>query len=1795
MGVFPPAAILHGRLKCEHFYPEELKDLSPVEEKLIALNSCYGCFTKHTIVSGCSKSAEYAKHVKGHITVFPNNVKDLVTNVLPHPLLRVMEDIHVSWHGTERPQARDLAGLLSVRRRKVEAALSWLRHNNPHYRDIEIDEVEMESWGTDSYGVPLQVLDRLERNEPTAWEKIRTAQIVPPAERCLSENEIASIDEILASLSQGEELSNGICSPGMPSGPPDEGDEDKNNNGVDDLVQEIHASGMFALDGRAEVTDAEKLRFMHNAMGSKAAHRDTRETGHAAASATVQFPKGREPFIQVSRGDDFADTLEPSFFPKAFPTLFPWGLGGPRLADEEVAGIGAKPGAVCAVKAAESDVANLLASRNMSLSKWAEFVLRRHGGRFASHRIFAFLVFNMGVRSRNRRVSLLSVRRKNFPELERIVRSLSKSRLDVARKELEENEQTSDDGIRELLKSISLYGFQQPMSREMRLSSRRKIKSLIFLYGMPAIWFTLNPNDISNPVKLRLAAYRTHDPEDAEVFLTSLDMAFKRARLAVSDPVSSALFFHREISLFFQHYVKVGEDSVFGRISQYFGAVETNERGALHVHGLLWLQGNMQLGTLLKDLCGDDQTAYREQVLRYADSVFSEDLDQEASCAMQSQRSVTSDVSALLSDTERFTDTFDEEANFCAGATQIHTHSPTCVKYSFGLRQKKRAGLCRFGAPWQTVEETGFTKDGVLRIRRTHPMVNRWNKAIAVGLRHNHDISFIATQSKAKAILYYVTNYATKVEDPLWKRAAAVSEVFDRKQPSDGSVSSGGQSHEEPEGNKTRQFMMRVANRVFTEKPLSQVEVVANLLGYPTEFTAAKAWTFLNASLLFWHVVQRWHHLEDTCGHQDTDLGGSDDAVMVEEAGRRLSYMEAYGHRGGILSQVCLYDYMTLVMIRRRSAKKAVWGEIPFETGSPFASEWIQVLRRPGMHAVVCLDGFLSLDFAEKMDDTCISRAAIQHLALLVPWEDFLGESNADIENVWERHRGSLPQRLQCVVNNAQLLRQSAEDARRDARQWAAASGDGDPSMEADGGVPMDGQDEGKTLFRSDGIGDAGRLIDLVRSASGAGQVTAGSKELADIMQRLSRFQQAALCSADELRASRVAESGKRKVGEGLAHLEGVDIPSQAQVRGIKSQQKSASKEVESLIQGIQGRANIGDGSTTNSELGHDAVEAGGDVALIQHLTTEPRMSLQWRASSSFYAEGDRVSETLTLNSRQRAAFLLICRQMDRIREAQRETDVDQLCQFIGGEGGTGKSRIIEAIVELFARRGAENRLLVTATSGTAAARINGITIHSACNLSVEQRSAWTSSKLNGMDTSGPGPRFVSGQSRMDWQDKQLLIIDEVSMLGARTLFAVNEQLQSLRGSSRDFGGIPIVLFCGDFHQFRPVQERSMLLPSTMTSWDEDATFRVEQRHEHDLAHALWKKFSTVIMLNEQVRAAGDPELQGLLTRIRQGSQTEADLDLLNNRCYKEGKSIPWETGITVVTPLNRNRWNLNMEATVAFQTQRQALLRIFLSEHKWVDGQPTEEEAIMMQSQGDDSAIPVPAVFMFVPGMPIVVNKNTLQGLKLVNGASYTAVDVILDKSYPGYRISADTILHFGPPAGIILKADSTKAFNFVGMPPGTILLTPLRVRINCQRKRLWQQTDCSRKGLPCTAAFACTDYKVQGRTLERVALELRGTRTTNFNGEAVPLACDPCSLYVQLSRCPTLDGIMLLSKVRKRDFIGNTTPESMTIAKDRLEDLSETTLVEFHTWQLSMDAGKITLPTQEGSASKAASGACA
>ena len=114
----------------------------------------------------------YLKHIKGHIIVFPNNVQELVINILPYPLLKVIDEIHVLWQGKEKLVLRDLSVLLLVRRRVVERALVWLKRYNPLYANIDIDIAEMNSWGAPAYSVPFQIYRRLEWNEPLVREKV---------------------------------------------------------------------------------------------------------------------------------------------------------------------------------------------------------------------------------------------------------------------------------------------------------------------------------------------------------------------------------------------------------------------------------------------------------------------------------------------------------------------------------------------------------------------------------------------------------------------------------------------------------------------------------------------------------------------------------------------------------------------------------------------------------------------------------------------------------------------------------------------------------------------------------------------------------------------------------------------------------------------------------------------------------------------------------------------------------------------------------------------------------------------------------------------------------------------------------------------------------------------------------------------------------------------------------------------------------------------------------------------------------------------------------------------------------------------------------------------------------------------------------------------------------------------------------------------------------------------------------------------------------------------------------------
>ena len=115
-------------------------------------------------------------------------------------------------------------------------------------------------------------------------------------------------------------------------------------------------------------------------------------------------------------------------------------------------------------------------------------------------------------------------------------------------------------------------------------------------------------------------------------------------------------------------------------------------------------------------------------------------------------------------------------------------------------------------------------------------------------------------------------------------------------------------------------------------------------------------------------------------------------------------------------------------------------------------------------------------------------------------------------------------------MENVQLLRRSAEDVKRDAKQWASLSGEIDPMTDAvESGVASgDSDEEAGTAYRSDSISSARRVIDVLRNALGGDQVTHGSKEISSMVQQLCEFEQDVSYSQDELDASVIVERRER-------------------------------------------------------------------------------------------------------------------------------------------------------------------------------------------------------------------------------------------------------------------------------------------------------------------------------------------------------------------------------------------------------------------------------------------------------------------------------------------------------------------------------------------------------------------------------------------------------------------------------------------------------------------------------------------
>jgi ATP-dependent DNA helicase PIF1 len=180
---------------------------------------------------------------------------------------------------------------------------------------------------------------------------------------------------------------------------------------------------------------------------------------------------------------------------------------------------------------------------------------------------------------------------------------------------------------------------------------------------------------------------------------------------------------------------------------------------------------------------------------------------------------------------------------------------------------------------------------------------------------------------------------------------------------------------------------------------------------------------------------------------------------------------------------------------------------------------------------------------------------------------------------------------------------------------------------------------------------------------------------------------------------------------------------------------------------------------------------------------------------------------------------------------------------FLTGPAGTGKSVTLREIVQKAHVSGL--KIGVTAMTGAAGYLIHGKTLHSYLGIGLGKRDALYLAKK-------------TIRSRPDiqkmLQELDILVIDEVSMLGDGLFENVSQYLQHIRGSTAPFGGVQLLL-CGDMCQLASI----------------DGTYCFLSKE--------WSRLEPYqIVLTKVFRQDKDAEFKEMLMRLRYGRCSDEDL-----------------------------------------------------------------------------------------------------------------------------------------------------------------------------------------------------------------------------------------------------------------------------------------------------------------------------
>lgn len=399
---------------------------------------------------------------------------------------------------------------------------------------------------------------------------------------------------------------------------------------------------------------------------------------------------------------------------------------------------------------------------------------------------------------------------------------------------------------------------------------------------------------------------------------------------------------------------------------------------------------------------------------------------------------------------------------------------------------------------------------------------------------------------------------------------------------------------------------------------------------------------------------------------------------------------------------------------------------------------------------------------------------------------------------------------------------------------------------------------------------------------------------------------------------------------------------------------------------------------------------------------------------------------------------------------------------FLTGKAGTGKTTFLRKL-----KAKSPKRMVVLAPTGIAAINAGGVTIHSFLQLPFSpyvplSENQVAKHKLN-----------FQKEKRRIIKSLDLLVIDEISMVRADLLDAIDDVLRRVRRSNKPFGGVQMLMI-GDLQQLAPVvkQEDARILKTFYRSFYFFGSHALEQTNY-------------VTLELKKVYRQSDTYFLSLLNKIRTNTADEEVLTALNKR-FLPNFSSKEEEGYIRLTTHNKQAQDFNEQRL------------------KELEGK-TYNYTCAVKANFPEYMYPADEKLVLKVGAQIMFLRNDCSPEKrFYNGK----LGHIIELEEDSICVQCE-----GETTPFILEKEEWTNTRYV---------------LDKNNNEIIEHIEGSFQQYPIRLAWSITIHKSQGLTFEKAIID---AASSFAHGQ----------VYVALSRCKTLEGMVLTSKLTHNAIISD------------------------------------------------------